>query len=338
MAAWHLASEFIAPNVFEYLDIQSLTTMEITGALRTASFHLMQAFRQRGGITGAVCYATGVAVGSGPNPKLELLGFLRHRAAFLPQPSGLPTAPIFTLCAQAPGAALTMLETHPDHRDTPLGEDADSTLSAEGHPSIPVSAPQLPRGAQPLVPLAFGVRKGWPLYVEIRLAWVEHGNGEACQLGVALRSNREEAVLGAEPEPLKFSPSAGAVFQHRANGSFRSWPLEDLWVDAYPGASMILQAGVYVNALGQVFFYRRGPLTKDDSKGGDAEELPWEVTGSIDTSQGGHHEGGALEKIYVMLSLLDEQTPLRAELVRVGSTPPVPPPLTQAIEWHWRAI
>ena len=57
-------------------------------------------------------------------------------------------------------------------------------------------APQLPRTAQPIIPLVYG----WPFYVEFLFAWQEHGNGEACRLGVQScngRSSRSSTMSSA---------------------------------------------------------------------------------------------------------------------------------------------
>ena len=179
-------------------------------------------------------------------------------------------------------------------------------------------APQLPRAAQPVLPLLFGTLKGWPFYAEFLFAWEEHGNGEACQLGVATGSKDSQDIQSVQ---LKFSPSAGAMFQQRPEGSFRMWPMDDLWVDAsQPGTRTFLEAGVYISDVGQIAFYRKGPYTQEH-KGDGERQLAWEVAGGFecqpDTAEPAEH-------FHVVLCLLDEQTPLEANISKVGSEPPLP--------------
>ena len=261
---------------------------------------------------GAVCYETQGAVGDGPEPKLQLLEWAEKRSSFVPcgsvqsdpdMPVPPLTVPRFTL---SPPDAPTMLET------TPRPESSVESPNSNGSRV----APQLPRAAQPVIPLLYGTLKGWPLYAEFSFTWEEKGNGEACQLGVSTGS--DEDLKGAVQ--LKFSPSAGAMFQQRPEGSFRMWPMEDLWVDAYqPGTRTFLEAGVYISARGQIAFYRKGPYTLEH-KGEGARQLNWEVAGGFECEF-----PNARERFHIALCLLDEQTPLVAKIVRIGSEPPVPP-------------
>ena len=335
--------------------------------------NVRQALRRKANETGAVNFETGAVVGEGIDPKSELLRWANNRAAFSMNPVCTPDVevPRFTL---SPGKAPTKLETHPHF----LGASSSQSQSSQSSHSLPSTsdfasesrsfrvAPQLPRTAQPIIPLVYGTRKGWPFYVEFLFAWQEHGNGEACQLGVqscnairnASASSPSSCGTDATAVRLKFSPSAGAVFQQRAEGSFRLWPLHDLWVDAsLPGTQTFLEAGVYIDAKGEISFYRKGPYTREN-KGEVARQLSWEVAGGFtclpDTSVREGHEGhegvkhanvehgerlqeikDSKEHFYVVLCLLDERTPLEARLVKVGSDPPLPPPTPTVPRRSW---
>lgn len=332
---WH--DEVIAPIVLEHLDIRSLTAMEVTSAFQADPLHMLQrAFYRMARTTGAVCYSTGVTVGEGRNPKTELLGWLHSRSAFL-EPK--PCPPAFTLGSLAAGKAPSLLETLPIRS----GSAGTVELHTREDSYTSRSSRQLPRSEQPLVPLAFGVREGFPLYVEFRLAWEEHGNGEACQLGLELRSSgkvlngdrdRSAACTRADGPHLRFSPSAGAVFQGTADSCLRGWPLEDLWVDAEAaGTCMELHTGVYVSEGGKISFYRRGPFS-GRHKGTNAQGFSWEVTASFDPFPRGQLQEGAVREYFVMLCLLDRCTPLQAELAQVALVPPVEPPATEFAEWR----
>ena len=267
-----------------------------------------------------MCYHTGAIVGEGTNPKLELLQWASSRLAFTSKPICAPdvTLPLFSL---SPGTNPTKMETQP--RLLSLSEAYQNQRGFR-------VAPQLPRIAQPIIPLVYGTRKGWPFYAEFLFAWEEHGNGEACQLGVSISCTSQAVEERQAAVQLKFSPSAGAMFQQRQEGSFRMWPLEDLWVDAsLPGTQTFLEAGVYIDADGQVAFYRKGPYTGKD-KGEVARQLSWEVAGGFRCVS---EIGAAAEDFHVVLCLLDEHTGLEAKLVKIGSTPPIAPVVTQRRNW-----
>lgn len=346
-------------------------------------FSVRQTLRRKASATGAVCFETGAVVGEGVDPKSELLRWANDRTAFSTTPVCAPDVevPKFTL---SPGRAPTKLETHPERHFLGAASSLSDSSSSDFVSALSESqrnfrvAPQLPRTAQPIIPLVYGTRKGWPFYVEFLFAWQEHGNGEACQLGVQScngRSSTSSTMSSASSfgqfSPslsqseatvvrLKFSPSAGAVFQQRAEGSFRMWPLEDLWVDAsLPGTQTFLEAGVYIDKKGEISFYRKGPYTREN-KGAVARQLSWEVAGGFtcfpavcravegyDSYDGFKHANDpSVERLqssneiqdhfchfYVVLCLLDERTPLEARLVKVGSVPPLPAPTVPRRSW-----
>ncbi|CAE7437803.1 unnamed protein product [Symbiodinium sp. CCMP2456] len=292
---------WLAPLILEFLDLKSLIVMETTGLFCSDRRPLLHSFRMMAKKLGAVCYETQAVLGESCEPKLEVLQWSTSRSTFAPL--ALTDGPNRRL-KLVPHKLPTKLLTEPCH----------SEPSQNGFRV----APQLPRAAQPVVPLVYGTLKGWPLYAEFLFAWEEHGNGEACQLGVS--------VGGSQEVQLKFSPSAGAIFQHRAEGSFRTWPMDDLWVDAYqPRTQTFLEAGVHIGAEGKITFYRKGPYTHEH-KGGGARQLVWEVAGGFECSF-----PGASEQFHIVLCVLDDQTPLEAKILRVGTEPPVPPvPARQA--------
>ena len=148
-----------------------------------------------------------MVVGEGLNPKLELLRWAKNRVAFSRNPV-CADAPSFAL---SPGSIPTKLETHP--RLVFFGGDD------QNHRRFRV-APQLPRVAQPIIPLLYGTRKGFRFYAEFLFAWQERGNGEACQLGVSRASLATERPCSEEVQ-LKFSPSAGAVNKEQMAPSVR---------------------------------------------------------------------------------------------------------------------
>ena len=259
--------------------------------------------------TGAVCYETQRVVGDGPEPKLEVLRWAKRKATFASCIS-VPMMPSFTL---TPPEAATQLETEPSLEHSELLQD---------HRGFRV-APQLPRIVQPVVPLVYGTLKGWPFYAEFLFAWEEKGNGEACQLGVSIGKSAQTNQDRQAAVQLKFSPSAGAMFQQRPEGSFRTWPMEDLWVDAHePGTQTFLEAGVYISSEGQIAFYRKGPYMLD-RKGDGARQLTWEVAGGFECQFPDSTE--QFHEFHVVLCLLDEQTPLQAKILKIGSRPPIPP-------------
>ncbi|CAE7251370.1 unnamed protein product [Symbiodinium sp. KB8] len=292
---------WLAPLILEFMDLKSLIVMETTGLFCNDRRPLLHSFRMMAKKLGAVCYETQAVLGESCEPKLEVLRWLTSRSTFAP--FALTDGPNRRL-KLVPQKLPTKLQTEPCH----------SEPSQNGFRV----APQLPRAAQPAVPLVYGTLKGWPLYAEFLFAWEEHGNGEACQLGVS--------VGGSQEVQLKFSPSAGAIFQHRPEGSFRTWPMDDLWVDAYqPRTQTFLEAGVHIGVEGKITFYRKGPYTHEH-KGGGARQLVWEVAGGFDCSF-----PGASEQFHIVLCVLDDQTPLEAKILRVGTEPPVPPvPARQA--------
>lgn len=308
--------ELVSAIVLEHLEIQDLIVLDCTGICRNNPILRLifdAVLRRIARSAGAVCYATGNSTWEGDSPRRDVLHWLRNRRGFAPRPRDFADSFELLQGVAAPSSALTQ-----------VGEGFDSRQAGR--------AQELPREEQPVLPLAYGVRKGWGLYVEFRLAWEERGNGEACQLGVLRRS--KESPMGGRECLLKFSPSAGAVFKFRPDGCLRAWPLEDLWVENFPDKHMALDVGVHVSKCGQVSFFRRGPF---DSKARNFEEYSWETAGCFDVRDGFNDDETAPHEFHVFLSLVDRHTPLHVDLARVVDHPPVAPPqVLQTLDWKWR--
>jgi len=369
-----LEEELLVPWVLEHLGARDLLRLEVSCALLGGTVHLCSAWRRLGHATGAVAFSGG-AVGEGADPKAELLRWTRARCAALlgralqPAPGGWLPVSRPALRFGLAGDRHALVQTLTPGPGVPGAPDA-------GAPRGTYSVPQLPRNVRPVLPLAFGVRRGAPLYAEFRLSWEECGNGEACQVGL-LPAGAGLSTPEAAAPAFAFSPSAGSIARYPPwgvsngqGGSFRAWPLPDLWLDTRDlGTRSVLEAGVYIDPGGRVTFYRRGPLSQ--GAGSKASEEPsvvrspgpepseaaavmaeeaalpgeagaqptWEAAGRFAwASPAGLSLELQPEALHVALCLLDERTPLTAVLTRVSTAPPVPPPTDlPSVEWRWHA-
>lgn len=340
--------ELVACLAAEHLGHSDLAALEASGAVKLGLPCLVRAWRILGRATGAVECLTGAIVGDGDSPKMELLSFLRGRSSFVPPSAlrqGFADVPPPEVCCSSSGSqreAPSALLSRPELSESP--DPADAAAAAGDRAAAPLQLPplQLHRSRRRIAPLAFGVRRGTPLYAEFRFTWREQGNGEACQLGVIPQGSIGAPLPTVDDLALVFSPSAGAVFRGAAGGCFRAWPLEDTWVDTSPrGSHHCLQAGIFVAESGHVSFMRRGPMRVPGGKDlSDCTEwpeaqLPWEVTGGFSVPREAGKPGPS--KLHVALCFVDSMTHLRAELLRVASAPPVPQLGMNEVPWYWKA-
>ena len=86
---------------------------------------------------------------------------------------------------------------------------------------------------------------------------------------------------------------------------------------------------MYIDEKGQVAFYRKGPYT-GENKGEIARQLSWEVAGGFYTQD---DLGSDFQDFHVVLCLLDEHTPLEAQLVKLGDAPPKQPTPAPRRSW-----
>lgn len=350
--------ELLTSPFLEFLEARDLARAEVAGAVPSSSLHLDRAWRRLGISTGAVHFRTRGVVGKGTDAKADYSLWARERATFF---GGLLLRGVSSTWIQelatridSLGSGRTLFETH--RRLTSSSAATRHRLPLPAGPQNPVgsnSIPQLPDKDRPMLPLSFGIRPGYSLYAEFRLHWQEHGNGEMCQLGLV--SSGLSGKSAPDDPIILFSPSAGSVARRVRHGAlsigtFRAWPLPDLWLDIAPvGNHSVLEAGIFVGPSGQVTFFRRGPVSESATEKGFAD-LPWEVTASFDWSLPPHAQLLGLgdveeatlkprtEELHVVLTMLDEVTPLRAELSHVGCTPPVPAPTSRYNdEWRWHA-
>lgn len=336
MLSTALREELLIPLVLEFLDAHGLARAEEANVISSSSPHLAFAWHRLSMSLGAVSFATGGVVGKGSKPKGEYLRWLREQSLFfgcVRLKGASPISSVISISGNVVVQTSALAPAVPAHPALPAGPN---------NPRGTNSIPQLRRQDRPMFPLAFGIANGHALYAEFRLSWREQGNGEACQLGVV--PCEHGCCEDKDPSVLLFSPSAGSVVQllhseqlMQTTCHLRAWPLPDLLLDvASVETEFVMEAGIYISAEGQVTFYRRGPLPKSTEEITDASTVfhtEWEITPSFcgDAAHVHHTEvSGAADKprsqqLHMVLSLLDEITPLRAELSYVASAPPVPP-------------
>jgi len=296
----------LIPLVLQHVDFHDLLALELTAAFQEDQLYLLRrCYEHLGRSTGAVCFKTREVVGESDDPKRMLLHWHRKRSAFLDRVGALQQG----LCS----------------REINLRSATSSSAPTELE-VLPCQVPHvdvnrlLPLDERPVFPLAFGVREGFASYFGFRFSWEEHGNGEACQVGVNVKSPRE-LLCDSESvsQQLLFSPSAGAVFHKKNDSRWRAWPLDDLWVDALEhGTRLELEAGVYIDEGGNIFLYRRASIPK--SHRDSQEALQWEVVGGLELDQSQSPSG--TREFYIFLSLLDACTPLRATITHVRHSEP----------------